>query len=90
MNNTQKQIVALRGNFVTKCLLRVGEWAVYGNGYENYPEPQWYEVKKGLDVVSQSYWDTDAVDTAIKTATDKAGITELWRMWFAQRDDIQW
>jgi hypothetical protein len=90
MNEKQQQIVALRGQFVTKCLLRVGAWSVYGNGYENYPEPQWYMVKKGFDVVSESYWDTDALEIAIKADTEKTGSADLWRTWIKLREDIVW
>jgi hypothetical protein len=94
MNDTQKQIVALRGEFESRCLLRVGEWSLWGNGYENYPEPQWYMVKQGEQVISESYWDTDALLNVILSypvfSPERVGVSQLQNAWLKAREDTQW
>lgn len=94
MNEKQQQIVALRGEFVSKCLLTVGEWSICGNGYENYPEPQWYSVEHNEKVVSESYWDTDALQDVILSypqfSPERIGVAQLQSAWLHAREDIEW
>jgi hypothetical protein len=94
MNNTQQQIVAMRGDMVSKCLLEVGEWSMWAHGYENYPEPQWYSVAQDGKVVSESYWDTDALQDIILSypqfSPERMSVAQLQSAWINQREDIQW
>lgn len=94
MNDTQKQIVALRGEFVSKCLLEVGEWSMWAHGYENYPEPQWYSVAQDGKVVNESYWDTDALQLVIVSypqfSPERIGVAQLQSAWLVARENLQW
>lgn len=94
MNNKRQQIVALRGEFVSKCLLTVGDWSIIGNGYENYPEPQWYSVTQDGEVVSESYWDTDALQLVIVSyppfSPERIGVAQLQSAWLVARENLQW
>lgn len=94
MNEKQQQIVALRGEFVSKCLLTVGDWSIIGNGYENYPDPQWYTVSYKGNRKTESYWDSDALEEAVllyaRDTPERLGAAELTRRWWNGHKEVEW
>jgi hypothetical protein len=72
----REQIEQIRGKFVVKAVYNIirgdSEITLWGNGYENYPEPMYFDISLDGDVVVDGAF----IDLAVKLAVDKGHITE--------------
>lgn len=72
----REQIEQIRGEFVTKVVYTIMrgdlEITLWGNGYENYPEPMHFDISLDGDVVVDGAF----IDLAVKLAEEEGHITE--------------
>lgn len=88
-------ITSIRGKHVQKVVARAEHkgnlYEVVGFGFENYPEPQFYFLRRnGVDVYQvngqllTSYWDTDIISSIYDTTIEEilfASIKEESNQW---------
>jgi hypothetical protein len=90
--NVREQIEQMRGEWTTKVMANVDgerEITLWGLGYENYPEPTYFEISVDGQVVT----DWHEIDACCKVAVMTDDITEqesakLIRAY--QRGDYKW